>query len=102
MIVSVFDKTQNGYVPEVDLDNVEYRMALLLYSIGMDGSAIDDYPIEDVIDQINVCFHYRQNLWPRHKPAYGSYFTKMSHALKISYRRLYGARAEITGAVENV
>jgi len=90
------------YDAEADMLFTECEMAKILYSIGLDGGAIDNYEIEEVIDAIHRCFYYKQPTVRTNITAYDLFVQKHADALKLSYRRLFAARKMIKGAIDNV
>lgn len=94
--------TGAGYSADDDLASADYRAAVVLYVIGLDGASPDQYELDDVISKIHTSFYYYPGDEDTFVPAHGFFMKKHSAMLKTVYRRAMHARKFTEGAKENV
>jgi hypothetical protein len=97
--MTIRKSTENAnrtYSNSADLAQIEYEMAIILYICGLDGSSIDSYEIDTVVDKIKNTFKFKNPnsvgepiAVPGSEalPAPYVYIKKLSRQLALSYRR---------------
>lgn len=110
-IRSVSDGDYSLYVSASDIDDIKQEMAVILYSVGLNGANPELYEIDDVIDAIHDHFYFDTNLSGvfngiKHgkdvQLAHEPFMRKHSHMLKIEARRLFRWLKLANGAGANV
>lgn len=79
----------SSYDPANEIAQIEVEIASILYIIGLDGSNIDNYEIDDVINGIRESFKYSNDRFNSWGYAHDAINRKYSNALCTSVRRLY-------------
>lgn len=90
------------YSPSAEISQIETELATILYICGLDGSRLDEYTIDEVIDAIRATFSYKNEyifpvvikepIWIAHEPFMRRYSQMLSTVARRSFRWLRIAR----------
>ena len=95
----------NSYSASSDLSQVEYELAKVLFSVGLDWANIASLSIDDILDKINECNTINPRNVVNSGEAYAStlasedYLKTQNTLLTIMARRLWYWRQLATGVL---
>lgn len=99
---SANSSTGSGFAYSDASRAAEYKKAVILYILGLDGAQQHLYEVDDVVGAIHASFYYLPMDEDRFIPAHGYFMKKHSAMLKFVYRKANTEQKLINGAQDNV